>query len=94
MKSFFVRFGIFLLLILTFGCSSINKQMQSAMGQPISGVIDSWGAPSRVTPDGRGGSVYVWQQWVPTGYGGGYVRSRMFWADSDGIIYQWRWQGL
>jgi hypothetical protein len=92
MKSLSFKLGILLLLVLTFGCSSINKQMQSAMGQPISGVIDSWGPPSRVTPDGRGGSVYVWEQWMPIG--DGYIRSRIFWADSNGIIYQWRWRGL
>ncbi len=40
---------------------------------------------------------------VPAGYGRyaytapqqqGYSRSRMFYVNSDGIIYAWRWQGL
>jgi hypothetical protein len=43
-----------------------------------------------VTPDGRGGSVYIWEHWVDTGYGSGHVWSNTFWADSNGIIYKWR----
>jgi hypothetical protein len=90
MKSLFVKLGIFLLLVLIFGCSSINEQFRSAMGQPISTIIDSWGPPSRVTADGKGGSVYVWEQWVYAGWGPGYLRSMMVWTDSNGIIYRWR----
>ena len=90
MKSIFVKLGILPLLILTIGCSSINKLTQDGIGQPISTIIDSMGPPSRVTPDGRGGSIYIWEHWVDTGYGSGHVWSNMFWADSNGIIYKWR----
>jgi len=90
MKSLFVKLGIFLLLYLTFGCSTINQLTQDGIGQPISTIIDSWPPPSQVTPDGKGGSIYIWEQWVPTGYGAGYMRVSMFWADSNGIIYKWR----
>jgi hypothetical protein len=90
MKSLFVKWVILPWLVLTFGCSSINQFTQDGIGQPISTVINSWPPPSRVTPDGRGGSVYIWEQWVDTGYGGGYRRVSMFWADSNGIIYKWR----
>jgi hypothetical protein len=90
MKSLFVKLGIFLLLVLIFGCSSINMQIQSAMGQPISTIIDSLGPASRVAADGRGGSVYVWEQWVYTAFGPGYLQSLMVWTDSKGIIYNWR----
>jgi len=89
MRFLFVQLGILLLLFLTFGCSSINQLTQDGIGQPISTIINSWGPPSRVTPDGRGGSVYTWEQWVPTGYGGGHMRVSMYWADSNGIIYKW-----
>jgi hypothetical protein len=88
MRSLFVGLGI-LLLSLTFGCSSINQLTQDGIGQPISTIINSWGPPSRVAPDGRGGSVYIWEQWVATGYGSGYLRVSTYWADSNGIIYKW-----
>jgi hypothetical protein len=90
MKSIFVELVILPLLVLTIGCSSIDKLTQDGIGQPISTIIDSMGPPSRVTPDGRGGSLYIWEHWVDTGYGSGHVWSNMFWADSNGIIYKWR----
>jgi hypothetical protein len=90
MKSLFVNLVILPLLVLTIGCSSINKLTQDGIGQPISTIIDSMGPPSRVTPDGRGGSVYIWEHWVDTGYGSSHVWSNVFWADSNGIIYKWR----
>jgi hypothetical protein len=90
MKSLFVNLLILPLLVLTIGCSSINKLTQDGIGQPISTIIDSMGPPSRVTPDGRGGSVYIWEHWVDTGYGSGHVWSNVFWADSNGVIYKWR----
>jgi hypothetical protein len=90
MKSLFVRLAIFLLLFLTFGCSSINQLIQGGIGQPISTIIDSWGTPSRVTSDGRGGNVYIWEQWVNRGYTNGYMRVTTYWADANGIIYKWR----
>jgi hypothetical protein len=90
MKSLFVNLLILPLLVLTIGCSSINKLTQDGIGQPIPTIIDSMGPPSRVTPDGRGGSVYIWEHWVDTGYGSGHVWSNVFWADSNGVIYKWR----
>ena len=85
----FFKLGILLLLILTFGCSLISELRQDGIGQPISTMIDRLGPPSRVTSDGRGGSVYIWETW----YSDGYTRTlwtNMFWADSNGIIYKWR----
>jgi len=90
MKSIFAKWAILLLVLLTFGCSSIINLMQDGIGQPISTIIDHLGPPSRVIPDGRGGSIYIWEQWVPTGDYTGYLRTNMFWADSNGIIYKWR----
>jgi len=90
MKLLLGKLGILLLLFLTFGCSSINNLMQDGIGQPISTIIDNRGTPTRVIPDGMGGNVYIWEQWVPNDYGGGNVWSMMFWVDSKGIIYKWR----
>jgi len=89
MKSISAKWVILLLLLFIFGCSAINKLTQDAIGQPISTIIDRMGPPTRVVPDGKGGSVYIWEQWVPTGYGS-YLRTNTFLADSNGIIYKWR----
>lgn len=89
-KSIVVKFVIFSLLSLTFGCSSIDKLTRDGIGQPISIMIDSMGAASRVIPDGSGGKIYICEHWVDTGCGSGHVWSNMFWTDSNGIIYKWR----
>ena len=91
MESLSVRFVLILLLLVSaFGCSSLSELTKDGIGQPISDVIDRSGFPIRVTSDGRGGSVYIWEYWVNTGYGGGHLWSTTFWADSNGIIYAWR----
>lgn len=90
MKSISAKSVILLLVVLTLGCSSINQLMQDGIGQPISTIIDHWGPPTRVNPDGEGGSVYIWEEWVSTGYYNGYLRRNEFWANSNGIIYKWR----
>jgi hypothetical protein len=90
MKSIFAKSVILLLVVLTLGCSGIKELMQGGIGQPISTIIDHLGPPTRVIPDGKGGSVYIWEQWVPTGWYNSYLRTNEFWADSNGIIYKWR----
>jgi len=90
MKLFLFKFVILLLSVLAFGCSSISELTRGDIGQPISAVIGRYGPPSRVTPDGKGGSIYTWEHWVETGYSSGHLWSTMFWADSNGIIYKWR----
>jgi hypothetical protein len=90
MKSISAGLAILLLLFLTFGCSAIEELTLGGIGQPISTVIGHLGPPTRVIPDGKGGSVYIWEQWVPTGWYNGYLRTNEFWADSNGIIYKWR----
>jgi hypothetical protein len=81
---------ILLLVVLTLGCSAIKELMDGGIGQPISTVIDHLGPPTRVTPDGKGGSIYIWEQWVPTGEYTRYLRTNEFFVDSNGIIYKWR----
>jgi len=90
MKLFSFKFVILLFSVLAFGCSSISELTRGDIGQPISMVIGRYGPPSRVTPDGKGGSIYTWEHWVDRGYGDRYLWSTMFWADSNGIIYKWR----
>jgi len=90
MKSLMGKFVILLLLVLAFGCSAINELTQGEIGQPISTVIKDLGPPTRVTPDGKGGSVYIWEQWFSKNPGTLDVWSTMYWVDSKGTIYKWR----
>ncbi len=90
MKSLSVKFMILLLLVLAFGCSSISELTKDGIGQPISTIIDRHGPPTRVTPDGSGGSIYIWEQWFDRNYGRRDVWSTMYWVDSKGIIYGWK----
>ena len=77
-------------MIFALGCFSISELPKDGIGQPISTVIERWGPPSRATPDGRGGSVYIWEHRVDRGYGDRYLWLTMFWIDLNGIIYKWR----
>ena len=84
------RWLILSLLVSTLGCSAINELAKDGIGQPISTVTERLGPPTRVTPDGKGGSIYVWEQWVPTGWYNGELWTNTFFVDSKGIIYKWR----
>jgi hypothetical protein len=44
--------------------------------------------PGQIAPNTYGGYSYTAPQQQ------GYGRSRMFYVDSNGTIYSWRWQGL
>lgn len=90
MKSISVKWVILSLLILAFGCSAIKELTEDGIGQPISTVTDHLGPPTRVVPDGKGGSIYIWEQWVPTGEYTRELRTNEFFVDSNGIIYKWR----
>jgi len=90
MNSIFFKLMIALLLLSSIGCSSIKNLTQDGIGQPISTIIDRFGPPSRVSSDGKGGTVYTWEQWFPLGETGGYIWSITYLVDSKGIIYQWR----
>ena len=90
MKLVFVKGPILLLLVLTFGCSAIDELTKDEIGQPISTVVERLGPPTRVTPDGKGGSVYIWEQWVSTGWYNRELRTNAFFVDSKGIIYKWK----
>ena len=57
------------------GCASaINETMDSWMGHHVSELIQSWGPPTRTTPDGKGGKVYIWEHVIDAGQRPGRVR--------------------
>jgi hypothetical protein len=89
MNSVFAKLMIAFLLVSSLGCSSIKNLTKDGIGQPISTITDRWGPPSRVSSDGKGGTVYVWEQWGPNPEGGGHIWSNTYWVDSNGIIYKW-----
>jgi|NGEPerStandDraft_6_1074524.scaffolds.fasta_scaffold62433_2 hypothetical protein len=84
------------------GCASLNPStaMQQWNGRTSQQLILQWGPPMRSTTDGAGGEVLVYEYWRPrqfvpyVGWIGGYSASRMFYVNSDGVIYNWRWQGI
>ncbi len=90
MKSTAAKWVVLSLVFLTFGCSAIKELTEGGIGQPISTVIGHLGPPTRVVPDGKGGSIYIWEQWVPTEWYTRYLRRNEFFVDSNGIIYKWR----
>jgi hypothetical protein len=84
------------LVALSFGCSSINQQIglpediSGVTGQDISMVTDMFGCPpTRVDPDGNGGSIYVWDRWEKRPWGVLVLWRSTFWVDSKGTIYKW-----
>jgi len=89
MNSIFFKLMIALLLFSSIGCSSIKNLTQDGIGQPISTIMDRFGPPSRVSSDGKGGTVYTWEQWFPDAYGR-HLWSNTYLVDSKGIIYKWR----
>lgn len=62
-----------------------NAIMQSWVGERESKLIAEWGPPPAVRDDGQGGRVLVYGN-----FNGAY---RMFYVNSNGVIYSWRWQG-
>jgi len=94
-------------------CGSVNKKMESWVGYHKSELYQHWGPPSRITEDGQGGEILIYESFVNTGQTpgqispsnngtyrytspqqNGYNRTRMFYVNSEGTIYGWRWQGL
>ena len=58
---------------------TLTEVMQTWVGHDISEAIKSWGPYTRTTSDGKGGTVYSWeQQWTLQGFWAGnrYVPPR------------------
>jgi len=110
-KIYILLFLSFLALALT-QCVSPSKIMQTWVGSTKAQLYQSWGPPTRVTDDGQGGEILIYEYNVNLGqqpgqvyrnYDGtigytspqqrGYVKTRMFYVNSNGVIYNWRWQG-
>jgi hypothetical protein len=85
----------------------ITKIMRSWIGQHESELIASWGPPSRIMPDGKGGTVLDYSHYKGLGQTGyidpwgriytsptGYKATRLFYVDNNGIVYNFKWQGL
>lgn len=81
--------------------------MASWVGHHQSELIASWGPPNRIMPDGKGGTVLDYSHYKDLGQRGyidrrgniytyprGYQATRLFYVDSDGIIYNFKWKGL
>ena len=55
--------SIFLLIVFLFsGCFTkrISETMQSWVGHHKSSLIQSWGPPSSISDDGKGGEIYIY----------------------------------
>lgn len=95
-------------------CVSTSKIMQTWVGSTKAKLYQSLGPPSRVTEDGQGGEILIYDSYVNLGQTpgtvqrnsynnsvrytspqqNGYSRTRMFYVNSSGVIYNWRWKGL
>ena len=106
---------------------SITKAMKSWLGHHYTEVMATWGPPSVVYRDGRGGLILVYlyeRRWTTQGYQWttvtgdvysygdwtslyasartyyvppqtyGYTAWRMFFVNSQGVVYKVSWQGL
>ena len=104
---------LYLLLIpfFIFSCGSLNDKvsdvMKSWVGNHKSKLIQSWGPPTKISTDGKGGEVYTYlydrkgstitsyNQYTNQLYSNNYsyTAERNFYIDSSGKIYSWRWKG-
>ena len=104
---------VFVLIVSLFvSCSSqISTAMQSWVGHHKSSLIQSWGPPSNITTDGKGGEVYIYYYnrnlpsnskttynsftgtYNTTTTNNSYTAQRMFFINSSGKIYSWKWKG-
>lgn len=93
---------IFIFFLGMIGCATFNqekikKALDSWLGSHKSGLIQSWGPPTRYESDGKGGEILVYEKARTVGmfYYGSYIQrtfidyTDMF-CDSNGIIYYWR----
>jgi len=75
----------------TKGMEKTKVAMDSWLGSSTQTLIKEWGAPSRVTTDGAGGEVLVYERSTYLSYYKvTYYTIRMFYAHADGIIYHWK----
>lgn len=91
---------IVVLAALALGCASANlsKTMESWVGHSTSELIEKWGPPDSVVPDGKGGQClhYVdqrsWYNYL-SNQTRTWQQKRTFCAKEDGTIYWWQTRG-
>jgi hypothetical protein len=88
---------IALITVILASCASTKeadktrKAMDSWLGSTKQSLILEWGAPNRVTSDGDGGEVLVYERQTYNGYYHITIYAiRMFYVHADGIIYHWK----
>ena len=71
MKKYLISvLSIFITIILFTGCATTNTKavMESWIDHNKSELIKSWGPPSRVTSDGDGGKILIYEQSSTSAY--------------------------
>jgi len=68
--------------------------MDSWIGGTKAELIRKWGPPERITSDGSSGEILIYEFPIifPEPYGT-IIRSRMFYVNKDGKIYQYMCKG-
>ncbi len=78
-------------LLLIVSCTSIDDTMKSWMGKHKSDLIRSWGPPEQTSDDGKGGDVLNYIK--RSDWNGNQTVRRQFYANKEGILYYYRWEG-
>lgn len=86
-----MKYLIIPFLFVFVSCQSIDDKMSAYIGKHKSVVLQDWGAPSQITEDGKGGQILNYQQ--QSSWNINVIISRAFYANKEGIIYYYRWQG-
>ena len=69
-----IKLSTFVLLsVILSGCWTVSKKMESWVGSHKSQLYQSWGPPHRVTEDGQGGEILIYEAYVNTGQTPGYI---------------------
>ncbi len=78
-------------LLLLVSCTSIDDVMKSWIGKHKSELLKSWGPPQQTSDDGKGGDILNYIRY--SNWNRSVEVKRQFYADPQGIIYYYRWEG-
>jgi len=67
MKKLHITIILSLWILTSLGCASTSKNMASWVGHHQSELIASWGPPTRISSDGKGGSILIYEEYVNLG---------------------------
>lgn len=62
-----------LILVLFTSCGSISKKMETWVGSSKNQLYKSWGPPTRVTDDGSGGEILIYEKYINFGQQPGQI---------------------